>query len=59
MKEDNNAEYLSVLATLGATISRYKNDLAFARYDIERLQKKLDEANKEIKQSKESKKDAK
>lgn len=59
MKEDNNAEYLSVLATLGATISKYKGDLAFARYDIERLQKKLDEAQKELKQEKESKKDAK
>lgn len=48
MKEETNAEYLSVLAALGATIAKHKNDLSFARYDVERLQKKLDEANREL-----------
>lgn len=48
MKEGTNDEYLEVLAALGATLAKRKSDLSLARYDIERLQKKLDEAEKEI-----------
>jgi chromosome segregation ATPase len=48
MRERTNEEYMAVLGALGAAIENNKNDLAFAKYEIERLQKKLEEAHREI-----------
>lgn len=50
MARDNNAEYMAVLGALGAVIENNKTDLALAKYDIERLNAKLEEAYKEIKE---------
>ncbi len=48
MARDANAEYMAILGALGAVLENNKTDLALAKYDIERLQAKLDEAYKEI-----------
>ena len=48
MVRDANAEYMAILGALGAVIENNKTDLALAKYDIERLEKKLKEAYKEI-----------
>jgi len=48
MKEGTNDEYMEVLAALGATLAKRKSDLSLAKYDIERLRTKLDDAEKEI-----------
>lgn len=48
MKEGSENEYMEVLAALGATLAKRKSDLSMARYDIERLKTKLDEAEKTI-----------
>jgi chromosome segregation ATPase len=48
MARDSNAEYMAILGALGAVIENNKTDLALAKYDIERLQAKLEEAHKEI-----------
>lgn len=48
MVRDTNAEYMAILGALGAVIENNKTDLALAKYDIERLEKKLKEAYKEI-----------
>lgn len=56
MKEGANDEYLEVLAALGSTLAKRKSDLSLARYDIERLQRKLDDAEKELWQLKKGKK---
>lgn len=55
MKEGANEEYMEVLAALGATLAKRKSDLSMARYDVERLQRKLDEAEKELWQLKKGK----
>lgn len=52
MRGDTNAEYMAILGALGAQIENNKNDLAFARYEVERLEKKLEEAQKEIEELK-------
>lgn len=49
MKEEANAEYMTVLNALGSHIANNKNELVFARYEIERLEKLLAEANEKIK----------
>lgn len=48
MREDANAQYMTILGALGAAIENNKSELALARYEVERLQKKLDEAHAEI-----------
>lgn len=48
MREDANAEYLTILNALGAHIASNKGDLVFAKYEIERLEKRLAEAYEEI-----------
>ena len=48
MQRDANAEYMAILGALGAVIENNKSDLALAKYDIERLNAKLDAAYKEI-----------
>ena len=48
MARDNNAEYMAILGALGAVIENNKTDLALAKYDIERLQAKLEEAHKAL-----------
>lgn len=48
MKEGTNDEYMEILAALGATLAKRKSDLSLAKYDIDRLRKKLDEAEKEL-----------
>lgn len=48
MTRDSNAEYMAILGALGAVIENNKTDLALAKYDIERLNAKLQEAYKEI-----------
>ena len=48
MVRDSNAEYMAILGALGAVIENNKTDLALAKYDIERLNAKLQEAYKEI-----------
>lgn len=48
MARDTNAEYMAILGALGAVIENNKTDLALAKYDIERLEAKLQEAYKEI-----------
>ena len=55
MKEGLNEEYLEVLAALGATLAKRKSDLSLARYDIERLQRRVDLAEKELWQLKKGK----
>lgn len=50
MARDTNAEYMAILGALGAVIENNKTDLALAKYDIERLEAKLQEAYKEIKE---------
>lgn len=50
MLRDSNAEYMAILGALGAVIENNKTDLALAKYDIERLEAKLQEAYKEIKE---------
>lgn len=52
MRGDTNAEYMAILGALGAQIENNKNDLAFARYEVERLEKRLAEAMKEIEELK-------
>lgn len=48
MRERTNEEYMAVLGALGAAIENNKAELAFSKYEIERLQKKLEEAYMEI-----------
>lgn len=48
MTRDSNAEYMAILGALGAVIENNKADLALAKYDIERLETKLQKAYKEI-----------
>lgn len=48
MTRDSNAEYMAILGALGAVIENNKTDLALAKYDIERLEAKLQKAYKEI-----------
>lgn len=48
MTRDSNAEYMAILGALGAVIENNKTDLALAKYDIERLETKLQKAYKEI-----------
>ncbi len=48
MREDSNAQYMALLGALGAYIENSKNDIVFAKYEIERLEKKLEEAQQEI-----------
>ena len=48
MTRDTNAEYMAILGALGAVIENNKTDLALAKYDIERLEAKLQKAYKEI-----------
>lgn len=48
MKGDANAEYLTILEALGEHIAKNKNELVFANYERERLEKKLAVANEEI-----------
>ncbi len=48
MKEGTHEEYMEVLAALGATLAQRKSDLSMARYDVERLTKKLENAEEEI-----------
>ena len=50
MVKDSNAEYMAILGALGAVIENNKTDLALAKYDIERLNAKLEEAYKEIRE---------
>lgn len=52
MRGDTNAEYMAILGALGAQIENNKNDLAFAKYEVERLEKRLAEAMKEIEELK-------
>ena len=52
MRGDTNAEYMAILGALGAQIENNKNDLAFAKYEVERLEKMLAEARKEIEELK-------
>ena len=51
--KDASPEYLAVLSALGEHIEANKNSLVFARYEIENLQRKLDEAQQEIAELKE------
>lgn len=44
MKNDANETYMAVLRALGESIEKNKSDLVFARYEVERLQKRLEEA---------------
>ena len=48
MKEGTNDEYMEILAALGATLAQRKRELSLAKYDVDRLREKLDEAEKEI-----------
>ena len=48
MREDANARYMAVLDALGSMIQRNRDDLVFAKYEVERLEKRLEEAMKEI-----------
>lgn len=48
MKEGTHDEYMEVLAALGATLAKRKSELSMAKFDVERLRKKLEEAEKEI-----------
>lgn len=48
MREDSNTHYMAVLGALGALIENNKSDLALAKYEIERLEKKLKAAEQEI-----------
>ena len=48
MKENANNEYMAILGALGAHIEANKSNLVFANYEIERLQKQLAEAHREI-----------
>ena len=48
MREDANAQYLALLGALGAYIENSQNYMVFAKYEIERLEKKLEEAQQEI-----------
>lgn len=48
MKEDANAQYLTVLNALAAHIEKNKSELVFANYEIERLKKKLEEAEQKL-----------
>lgn len=52
MKKDANETYMAVLRALGEAIEKNKNDLVFAQYEVERLQKKLDEAHQQIEELK-------
>lgn len=52
MKGDTNSEYMALLGAIGAQIENNKNELAFARYEVERLEKRLAEALKEIEELK-------
>lgn len=47
-KDDANARYMALLGAVGAAIENDKNDLAIARYEIERLEKKLKDAEDEL-----------
>ena len=55
MKKDANETYMAVLRALGEAIEKNKNDLVFAQYEVDRLQKKLDEAQQQIEQLKRNK----
>ena len=48
MKKDANETYMAVLRALGEAIEKNRDELAFARYEVDRLQNKLDEAQKQI-----------
>ena len=48
MSQDANARYMALLGAIGAAIENDKNDLAFARYEIENLQNKLKAAEEEL-----------
>jgi len=48
MREDANAQYMALLGALGAYIEQSKTDIAISKYEIEVLEKKLEEAHQEI-----------
>lgn len=48
LREGTSEKYMEVLAALGSILAKNKDDLAMARYNEERLRKKLEEAEKEI-----------